>query len=216
MRGGGNTPPPTNPTRGGLWGAASLQWGVRGCLRVTPSSRVRAEQEALRGHWGVTGSDSALSSRSSAGAESNAEGVAWGCALSPEWLAAAGPEPSLRRSYDNPIAIEGVWAGKKPRVTVSARFSPSSASMPAHWAPSGDRSSSPAPPWIYRPREGAELSSVFGTAHLVWTLDAKLWKPADNVNYEEDCEVRTVGRGKDCCLVQLIHSGSTSLLVRYV
>lgn len=62
--------------------------------------------------------------------------------------------------------------------------------------------SSPAPAWIYRPWRGPSCS-VRSTAHLVRTLDAMLWKLADNVKYEEDCEVRGCGEGTGVSCVGL-------------
>lgn len=99
-----NTPPTKNkpqPRRrnAALQGLPSSQRSRRRCPRVTPS---RGPGPLRR--WGGSGSAQPPRARKE-----------WlKATLPPEWLPAAAPEPSLGRSYDNPIAIKGVWAGKKP------------------------------------------------------------------------------------------------------
>lgn len=112
--GGGrtNSTPPTKnkpqPRRrnAALQGLPSSQRSRRRCPRVPlPAGRGRSE-----GGGGESGSAQPPRARKE-----------WLRATPPpEWLPAAAPEPSLGRSYDNPIAIKGVWAGKKTRVTISA------------------------------------------------------------------------------------------------
>lgn len=112
--GGGRTnsaPPSKNkprPRRGNaaLQGLPSSQRARGQCPRVTPS----CGPGPLRGWVGGSGPAQPPRARKE-----------WlRATLPPEWLPAAAPEPSLGRSYDNPIAIKGVWAEKKTRVTISA------------------------------------------------------------------------------------------------
>lgn len=69
---------------------------IPGCPRCAPVPPRGAAPPAPHPEEGRRrGPGSALPARPPSAA---AEGVAWGCALPPEWLAAAAPEPSLGRS----------------------------------------------------------------------------------------------------------------------